>query len=277
MLRLQVLASGVLVGPLVFHTVLLTDFQPVRGDSETKEAVEIRDFRISVDGDSCGNSRMSIKLRPDGRHVVVGDSSLELKYFLYTFRFSSQGNEIWNGGKLEKLESAASYGLSKYKVSAPREVADSVVVRSDGKERKLPRHVWTTSYWHAPEEDLLGQTVPLLDFDKGRSLTAKLERVGEEPISLGEKDRTLHPLPAARRRGSRSLVRLRRPVGAARRGRVGTSHPAGTDRHQIVAALAMAQQPIGNFLPAHRPWGASPRRHQQLRLILADRLAFLLR
>ncbi len=62
------------------------------------------------------------------------------------------------------------------------------MVRSDGKERKLPRHVWTTSYWHAPEEDLLGQTVPLLDFDKGRSLSAKLERVGEEPLALGEKD-----------------------------------------------------------------------------------------
>jgi Family of unknown function (DUF6134) len=185
----RVLASGVLMGPLVFQTVLLSGFRPVRGDAETDkpgETVEIRDFRISVDGDRCGTSRMSIQRRPDGRHVVVGDSSLELKYFLYTFRFSSQDNEVWHDGRLEKLESAASYGGSQYKVSATGST-DSVVVKTDGKERKLPRHVWTTSYWHAPEDGLLGQTVPLLDPDKGRSLSAKLERVGEEPIAFGEK------------------------------------------------------------------------------------------
>jgi hypothetical protein len=59
-------------------------------------------------------------------------------------------------------------------------------VRSEGKERKLPRNVWTTSYWHAPEDGLLGKTVSLLDSDKGQSMSAKLERVGQEPLSVGE-------------------------------------------------------------------------------------------
>ena len=67
---------------------------------------------------------------------------------------------------------------------------DALVVRADGQERKLSRNVWTTSYWHAPEDHLLGQTVALLDSHKGRSLSAKLERVGEEPIARGGRDQT---------------------------------------------------------------------------------------
>jgi hypothetical protein len=170
--------------PLACQPATLGGPNEARAESET---VEVRNFQISVDGDRCGNLRMSIESRPDGRQVVLGDSSLELKYFLYTFRFSSQGNETWHAGKLEKLENAANYGSSRYQVSATGD-GDELVVRADGQERKLPRNVWTTSYWHAPEDHLLGQTVSLLDSHKGRSLTAKLERVGEEPISLGDKD-----------------------------------------------------------------------------------------
>ena len=154
-------------------------------DSET---VEVRNFHILVDGDQCGKCRLSIESRPDGRQVVLGDSSLELKFFLYTFRFSSQGNETWNGGKLEKLENAANYGSSRYQVSATGD-GDKLVVRADGQERKLPR----ATSGRPPtgtrrRTNCSARPVSLLDSHKGRSLSAKLERVGEEPISLGDKD-----------------------------------------------------------------------------------------
>jgi hypothetical protein len=181
---LRVSVGSLLFVPLAFKPTLNVGPSEARAESET---IEVRNFQISVDGDRCGNLRMSIESRPDGRHVVLGNSSLELKYFLYTFRFSSQGNETWHAGKLEKLENAANYGSSRYQVSATGD-GDALVVRADGQERKLPRNVWTTSYWHAPEDHLLGQTVSLLDSHKGRSLSAKLERVGEEPVALGDKD-----------------------------------------------------------------------------------------
>lgn len=178
--------GSVLLIPMVCQPVLLAVPTEARSESE---AVEVRNFHISVDGDRCGKLRMSIESRPDGRQVVLGDSSLEVKYFLFTFRFSSQGNETWHAGKLEKLENAANYGSSRHQVSATG-TGDELLVRADGQERKLSRNVWTTSYWHAPEDRLLGKTVSLLDSHKGRSLTAKLERVGKEAISLGDKDQT---------------------------------------------------------------------------------------
>ena len=121
---------------------------------------------------------------------------------------------------------------------------DELVVQADGQERKLPRNVWTTSYWHAPEDHLLGQNVSLLDSHKGRSLSAKLERVGEEPIALGDKDETCSHYRLARRRRSRSLVRRRGTARATRSDRVGSSHPAATGRDQAVAAVEKCRRGI---------------------------------
>lgn len=183
---LQVSVVSLLFLPLATKPTFLAGPGEARAESKT---IEVRDFQILVDGDRCGNCRLSIESRPDGRHIVLGDSSLVVKYFLYTFRFSSQGNETWHAGELEKLENAASYGGSRHQVSATKD-GDKLVVRADGQERKLPHNVWTTSYWHAPEDSQLGQKVSLLDSHKGRSLSARLERVGEEPIALGDKDET---------------------------------------------------------------------------------------
>ena len=181
-------ACRVSVGSLLFVPLVCKILLAVPNAARAEpEKIEVRNFQISVDGDRCGKCQLSIESRADGRQVVLGNSSLELKYFLYTFRFSSIGNEIWHAGKLEKLENAAHYGSSRYQVSASGK-GDELVVKTDGQERKLPRDVWTTSYWHEPEDRLLGRKVALLDSHKGRSLSAKLERVGEESLTLGDKD-----------------------------------------------------------------------------------------
>ena len=65
---------------------------------------EIRQFHISVDGERCGTFRMTIAKLADGRDVIEGDASLELKYFLYTFRYVSKGVETWYQGRLLQLD-----------------------------------------------------------------------------------------------------------------------------------------------------------------------------
>ena len=82
---LRVSVGSVLFVPLAFKPAFVVGPSEARAESET---VEVRNFQISVDGDRCGKLRLSIESRPDGRQVVLGDSSLELRYFLYTFRFS---------------------------------------------------------------------------------------------------------------------------------------------------------------------------------------------
>ena len=47
---------------------------------------------------------MTIAKLADGRDVIEGDASLELKYFLYTFRYVSKGVETWYQGRLLQLD-----------------------------------------------------------------------------------------------------------------------------------------------------------------------------
>ncbi len=152
-----------------------------RGDSVSTET---RKFNISVDGERCGTFRLTIASHPDGRDVVEGDAALELKYFLYTFRYASKGVETWHSGRLLQLDNAARYGGSKYEVSARRQ-GQELVVQTNGEQRKVRGDVWVTSYWREPSSALVGQNIALLDADKGRTLTGKLQLVGKEPIQLG--------------------------------------------------------------------------------------------
>jgi hypothetical protein len=147
-------------------------------------STETRKFNISVDGERCGKFRLTIASHPDGREVVEGDAALELKYFLYTFRYASKGVETWHSGRLLQLDNASRYGGSKYAVTARRQ-GQELVVQANGEQRKVRGDVWVTSYWREPKSDLVGQNIALLDADKGRTLTGKLQRVGKESLQLG--------------------------------------------------------------------------------------------
>jgi hypothetical protein len=172
--RLLLLAAGCFVAPVT-----------ARGDAASTET---RQFHILVDGERCGTFRLTIASHPDGRDVVEGDAALELKYFLYTFRYASKGVETWHSGRLLQLENAARYGGSKYEVTARRQ-GQELVVQTNGAQRRVRGDVWVTSYWREPNAALVGQEIALLDADKGRTLTGKLQRLGKESIQVGGQGR----------------------------------------------------------------------------------------
>jgi hypothetical protein len=151
-------------------------------------STEVRKFNISVDGDKCGTFLMTIQSQPDGRHTVSGDAALEMKYLVYKFRYTSKGTEVWNANKLERLESLAHYGGSKYQVTALSK-GDEILVKANKKEHKLPANVWVTSYWREPQPDNDEQNVTLLDADKGHPLKAKLQRLGKRLVSVSGTER----------------------------------------------------------------------------------------
>jgi hypothetical protein len=168
-------------GLLVLAACCLVAPRSVRADAVSTET---RQFNISVDGERCGTFRLTIASHPDGRDVVQGDAALELKYFLYTFRYASKGVETWHSGRLLQLDNASRYGGSKYEVTARRQ-GQELLVQTNGSQRKVRGDVWVTSYWREPNATLVGQNIALLDADKGRTLTGKLQRVGKESIQLG--------------------------------------------------------------------------------------------
>ena len=57
-------------------------------------------------------------------------------------------------------------------------------VECNGQRSSLRPDVWTTTYWCLPPETFRNQSVPLLDVDTGRPITAFLQFIGKQRISV---------------------------------------------------------------------------------------------
>lgn len=170
--------------------------------------LETREFKVSVDGTPRGTCTMQIRRRDDGTETLSIKSGLAFNYVVYNYRYSSTGNEVWKDGRLVALENDADFNGKAYRVKAgPADKGLDLTV--NGKRSNVSADVWVTSYWQLPEQierrlnaEQTGivQTagtrtkaaqralaVSLLDSDKGRPLRGRVERLGEETLTVAGK------------------------------------------------------------------------------------------
>src|SRR5690349_10384869 len=62
--------------------------------------VEIRDFKIKIDGKAAGSYRMSIFEGKEGKAVMTGDASVDVRIYLIRYTYSYIGTETWRGNRL---------------------------------------------------------------------------------------------------------------------------------------------------------------------------------
>lgn len=144
-----------------------------------------REFRVHVDGRPRGTQTMVISRRSDGSETMRGEIEVNMNFVVYRYRYASSGTEVWKDGRLVELANEADYNGDKYVVQAS--ASDQALhYEVNGEAQKAPIDVWAASYWREPQADRIGQKVKLLDADKGRQLTATLERVGRESLTIEE-------------------------------------------------------------------------------------------
>ncbi len=177
-------------------------------------ALETREFKVSVDGKGRGRCTIEISRREDGSDRMHIDAALRFNYFVYDYRYSSVGTEVWKDGRLIRLENSADYNGTKYVVRANADRTGLRVTVND-KTSQIDPDVWVTSYWRLPDRlaragaaDAAGVvptggrrsarekgtvTIALLDSDKGLRLTGDIKRIGEENITVaGRKESCTH-------------------------------------------------------------------------------------
>jgi hypothetical protein len=154
--------------------------------------VETRDFALSVDGKRAGDVHMTISRQDDAAVTVSCDTDLKVSGFLFTYKYSYRGKEVWKDGRLQRFDSKTNDNGTEYVVAAVAEDG-GLRVRVNKAERKTRSDVWPTSYWGQPDAKMDGKTVPLLDADTGRDLDAKVTFVGQEEIGPeGQTQTTQH-------------------------------------------------------------------------------------
>jgi uncharacterized protein DUF6134 len=167
--------------------VALSAMASLRLDAAEPDVVaqHTREFRVSVDGKPRGTQTMTFQQRRDGSEVMNGEAEVVLNFVVYRYRYASTGKEIWKDGRLIKLVNEADFNGDKYTLQGSATV-QALHYEVNGETQKAPADIWAASYWREPDAKRVGQKVLVLDSDKGRQLTADLERLESETIKVGE-------------------------------------------------------------------------------------------
>lgn len=141
--------------------------------------VETRDFVVYVDSKEAGKVHMTINGQDDGAIAVACDTDLRVGAIITLYKYSYRGREVWKDGRLRQFDSKCNDNGKTFTVGATA-VADGLHVVVNDVEHIAPADALLTSYWAEPDAALADQTVPLLDADCGRDLSAKVQFLGAE-------------------------------------------------------------------------------------------------
>lgn len=145
---------------------------------------QTREFRVSVDGKPRGEQTMEISRRSDGSEVMRGEVEVVLNFVVYRYRYASSGTEVWKDGRLIQLANEADFNGDKYVLQASA-TQQALQYEVNGETQKAPSDISVSSYWREPDAKHVGKSIRLLDSDKGRQMTATVERVGPAKIKVG--------------------------------------------------------------------------------------------
>jgi hypothetical protein len=158
--------------------------------------VEVRNYRVFIDGKAAGSVRMVIQRLADGSVSMRCDASTSLTIggIIKTYSYVYHGQETWKDQRLVRLDSTANDNGKRLAVSAvaePKGVRVIIDHQHKGEARMVSRDVWLTSYWHLPDPKLRNDTLALLDSDTGKALSAKLQFIGAEKRAIAGSEATL--------------------------------------------------------------------------------------
>jgi hypothetical protein len=110
-----------------------------------------------------------------------GEAEVVLNFVVYRYRYASTGSETWKDGRLIKLANEADYNGDRYVVQGTA-TKQALHYEVNGETQKAPPEIWAASYWREPDARRIGRKIQLLDSDKGRQLTATVERLDTETV-----------------------------------------------------------------------------------------------
>jgi hypothetical protein len=175
--------------------VAATSYLAARGraaDSGPPQQVDrqTREYSISIDGTRRGSSKAEFR-SGNGIVSIQSESEIRINFLVYRYNYTSSGTEVWKNGRVAALENTADYNGTSYTVKGTS-TARGLQIATNGTLSLVSRDVWDTSYLLLPDRlDRLapGQaaTVVLLDSDKGRLLSGKIQFLGEETLAEGQK------------------------------------------------------------------------------------------
>src|SRR5579872_5464597 len=128
---------------------------------------ETRVYTVLVDGKHAGEATMAITRHEDGTTTMKADTSVKVSYFFIKYTYTYSGQEVWKGGRLQRLESSTNDDGKKFNVSAVNE-GNAIRLRVNSQESMVRSDIWLSSYWCLPDLKLRNQALSVVEPDTGK-------------------------------------------------------------------------------------------------------------
>ena len=145
--------------------------------------MEIRRFAILIDGKRSGDYKLTVARQDDGTVTATLQGAMRItKLGVTWYHYSFRGTEVWNNGRLQRLESTCDDDGKKYSLIATAEDG-GMRVKVNGQEHTSPADVWVNSFWQLPPAAYHNAPVPLLGCDDGKDIRGYLQMMGSVEIN----------------------------------------------------------------------------------------------
>ncbi len=123
----------------------------------------------------------SFNFRPQGERLEVEiDVDLEVKLmFVTAFKFTHVASELWESGRLVRMESESDDDGSPYKVKVQRQ-GDGMLVEVNGEKKLAPGNIFPSNLWNRAiltEDKILHPVV-------GRVLPLEVTQLGQRKVEI---------------------------------------------------------------------------------------------
>ena len=133
---------------------------------------ETRTFAVSVDGKPAGSYRMSSSIAADGTETVTASADIKVRILIINYTYTLRSKEVWKGGKVIGVESAANNDGKRTSVTATS-ADNGLAVTVNGKPKVVRADVVTSTGWRMPDPKLA--QVSQFDVEEGTETPCKVE------------------------------------------------------------------------------------------------------
>lgn len=149
-------------------------------------ATEKRVYDVLIDNKPAGSYTLVLRQSSDGVLDVQSQAAVDFPFFLHHYKYSYNGHEVWKGDQLSAFDSTSNDDGKACTVHAAKQ-NDEMHVKTNGKDRLMPRDVVTSSYWRLPVQSAGKKEVQFLEVDTGEVFKAVFNRLGDERLAIADK------------------------------------------------------------------------------------------
>jgi Family of unknown function (DUF6134) len=169
---------------LVDSNSLVQDTPPPRQGTQV--------YAIKVDGKVSGSCQMNVADHADGTRCLAINADVRVKQYLFTYKYSFSGTEIWKDGVLVRLDCVANDNGKKTNLTGVLE-GSLFSMSVNGVPKTVAPIKATTIYSMLPPASHDKSLVDLLDVDTGEIVRQRLEKLeATKGAPLGNEGTTEH-------------------------------------------------------------------------------------